>query len=44
LRISEQSWWLREHRSVGQSKFTAAKSKANCQACHTGADRGQFED
>jgi len=44
LRISEQSWWLRKHRSVGQSKFATAKSKANCQACHTGADQGQFED
>ncbi|HVI50446.1 MAG TPA: hypothetical protein VM661_04480 [Candidatus Sulfotelmatobacter sp.] len=44
LRISQQSWWLREHRAVGQSKFEKAKSKANCQACHEGADKGQFEE
>jgi len=43
VRISQQSWWLREHRAVGQSKFAAAKSKANCQACHTEADKGIFE-
>ena len=44
LRISEQSWWLREHRAIGQSKLAAAKSKANCAACHKEADKGLFED
>jgi hypothetical protein len=43
-RISEQSWWLREHRAVGQAKFAAAKSKANCGACHSHADEGEFEN
>ncbi len=43
-RISDQSWWLREHRAVGQSRFAEAKSKANCAACHKQADKGVFED
>lgn len=43
-RISEQSWYLRQHRGVGQARFAAVKSKANCNACHKQADQGQYED
>lgn len=43
LRISQQSWWLRKHGGVGQTKFTAAKSKANCQACHVTAEKGLYD-
>lgn len=44
IRITEQSWWLHEHRAVGDTAFHAAKSRANCAACHKGAERGEFED
>jgi len=44
LRISQQSWYLRQHREVGQAKFAAVKSKANCNACHKTADKGQYEN
>jgi len=44
LRISDQSWWLREHRSIGKAKLEAAKSKANCGACHSKAEQGIFEN
>lgn len=48
LRISDLPWWQREHgpREVNPAAFTdpAVGSKANCVACHRGADRGIFED
>jgi hypothetical protein len=46
LRISDVPWWIREHDEVRASAWTNPKlgSKANCVACHRGAERGVFED
>lgn len=46
LRISEVPRWAREHRKVAPSTWARADvgSKSNCQACHPGADRGDFGD
>ncbi len=42
LRITQQSWWLMRHGGVGHTRFAAAKSKANCLACHKNADKGEY--
>ncbi|PTE19413.1 cytochrome C [Cereibacter changlensis JA139] len=45
LRITELAWFTREHsREVSQSMKDKAKSMSNCAACHSGAERGVFED
>ncbi|MGE0447281.1 MAG: diheme cytochrome c [Vicinamibacterales bacterium] len=46
LRITETRWFLKEHREVPARKWASpeVKSKANCAACHTGAERGNFDD
>jgi len=46
LRITETSWFLHEHDEVPPSswKSPAVKSAANCQACHTGAEQGDFHE
>ncbi len=45
LRISEMPWWVREHRGeVSQRAWARAGSKANCTACHRGADQGWYDD
>jgi hypothetical protein len=44
LRITQQSWWLREHRALGQARFAQAKSRANCVACHSAAEAGIYEN
>ncbi len=47
LRISETPWWIEEHRGeVSPKAFENPKvgSKANCVACHRGAEKGYFED
>lgn len=44
-RITEQRWWVKEHRfrpEVWQRKEVA--SKANCIACHRDAARGLYDD
>jgi len=45
LRISEQRWFVHEH-DFNPKRWAApeVKSKANCAACHKGADRGFFDD
>ncbi|PYF07403.1 diheme cytochrome c [Rhodobacter viridis] len=44
LRISELSWFVREHgREVSNQMKTKAKSMSNCAACHQGAAQGAFE-
>jgi hypothetical protein len=45
LRITEQPWFLHEHR-FGASVWQRPeiRSKANCEACHRDAARGSFED
>ncbi|MGC9447652.1 diheme cytochrome c [Cereibacter johrii] len=45
LRISELPWFKREHSDeVTPRMMEKAKSMANCAACHTGAERGNFDD
>jgi hypothetical protein len=45
-RISRSAWFQREHREVSASTWAlpAIKSAANCGACHTQADQGDFSE
>ena len=45
-RITRSAWFEREHRKIEPAawKLASVKSAANCAACHTGADQGQFDD
>lgn len=46
LRITETQWWLWSHQGEvrpGAFRDPRVKSKANCAACHFGAELGQFE-
>ena len=45
-RITRSAWFERKHRQLDAAVWTHAsvKSAANCAACHTGADRGDFDD
>jgi len=44
LRISDSSWFRKEHDEIGAATWRSAavKSPANCGACHRQADRGDF--
>jgi hypothetical protein len=46
LRITETPWWVKEHRDVRTDRWQspAVKSKANCLACHKGAEQGIYEE
>jgi hypothetical protein len=46
LRITETRWFRREHDEVPAAvwKRPAIKSAANCAACHTQAERGDFSE
>ena len=46
LRITETAWFLREHDEVAPAtwKRPAVKSAANCAACHTAAEQGDFRE
>lgn len=46
LRISDTSWFTREHREVPARAWTdpAVKSRANCTACHINAERGDWSE
>ena len=45
-RISQSAWFERKHRDVEPAvwKRAAVGSRANCMACHTRADHGDFDD
>lgn len=45
-RITRSAWFVREHDEVPASvwKRPAVKSPANCAACHTRADKGDFNE
>ena len=45
-RITETSWFAREHREVPGAAWSRAsvKSRANCAACHTRAEAGSFRE
>ncbi len=46
LRITETPWWVKEHREVRADRWQSptVKSKANCLACHKGAEQGIYEE
>lgn len=46
LRITETAWFMREHDEVAAAtwKHPAVKSAANCAACHTAAEQGDFRE
>lgn len=46
LRISATDWFRREHRKVPATTWqgAAVKSPANCAACHTGAESGDYRE
>lgn len=45
-RITQAPWFVREHREVSAAtwKLPAVKSAANCAACHTQAEQGDFRE
>lgn len=45
-RITRSAWFLREHREVVPAIWArpTIKSAANCAACHTRADQGDFDE
>lgn len=45
-RITRTRWFLHEHDEIPASTFKRAKigSPANCMACHTGADKGNYDE
>lgn len=45
-RITRSAWFERKHRKIDPPvwKLPSVKSAANCAACHTGADQGNFND
>ncbi len=46
LRITELPKWQREHREVPawEWRHKDVRSKANCAACHNGAEQGYYDD
>jgi hypothetical protein len=46
LRITETSWFTRQHDEISAAtwKRPSIKSASNCMACHTGADKGNFDE
>ena len=46
LRITDTSWFKREHREIADSAWSspAIKSRANCTACHVNAERGDWSE
>jgi hypothetical protein len=46
LRITETRWFKSEHREVAEHtwKNPKVKSRANCAACHTKAESGDFDE
>jgi hypothetical protein len=46
LRITETAWFVREHDEVPRAAWSnpAVKRAANCAACHTAAEQGDFHE
>jgi hypothetical protein len=46
LRITDTPRWVKEHREVRAERWQdpSVKSKANCLACHKGAEQGVYEE
>lgn len=45
-RLTRSAWFERKHRKIDAQvwKHASVKSPANCAACHTGADQGNYDD
>lgn len=45
-RLTRSAWFERKHRQIEPTVWAlqSVKSAANCAACHTGADRGRYDD
>jgi mono/diheme cytochrome c family protein len=45
-RITQSNWFRREHRGIDAAvwKHASVRSASNCAACHSGADRGNFDE
>ena len=45
-RITQSAWFERKHRGVAPATWqrAAVGSRANCMACHTRADKGNYDD
>jgi mono/diheme cytochrome c family protein len=45
-RITRSAWFERKHRQIDPAvwKLPSVKSRAQCSACHQGADQGRFDD
>jgi hypothetical protein len=45
-RITRSAWFVRKHDEIEPTVWNlpSVKSAANCAACHSGADQGQFDD
>lgn len=45
-RITRSDWFLRKHREIEPAvwRLPSVKTAANCAACHTRADRGDFDE
>ena len=45
-RITRSAWFERKHRQISPAvwKLPSVKSATQCAACHSGADRGDFDD
>ncbi len=45
-RITESAWFVKKHRKINDSIWRSAKvkGKSNCMACHTSADKGNYDD
>jgi Dihaem cytochrome c len=46
LRITDTPRWVQEHREVRAERWKdpSVKSKANCLACHKGAEQGVYKE
>lgn len=45
-RITQTAWFVRKHRELDATvwRHVSVKSAANCAACHTRADQGEYDD
>ena len=45
-RITESAWFIKKHRKISEATWRnpKVKSKSNCMACHTAADKGNYDD
>jgi len=44
LRISETDWFRHEHDEISPARWSRVRSRSDCGACHTGADRGRYSE